>query len=44
MQEREAKVNDLVGLALKIPIDDALVAIEEHSPVQLPSVLLPPGY
>lgn len=42
--EREAKVNDLVGLALRVPIDDAISAIEEHSPVQLPSDMLPPGY
>jgi hypothetical protein len=37
-------MNDLVGLALKAPVDDALSQLEEVSLVKMPSSMLPPGY
>eukprot|EP00892_Ulva_mutabilis_P012116 jgi/Ulvmu1/9277/UM050_0026.1 len=41
---KEAKMNDLVGLAVRFPVESALSQIEENSPIQLPSILKPPGY
>lgn len=37
-------MNDLVSLAVRFPVDTTLSQIEENSPVQLPSILKPPGY